>query len=73
MGWILSCIDRLRMSAAEPPPVDPGSSSAPAASRLADGNFHVAMMPLGTGEKAGGSRLLSWESGPTGWWWIFFT
>lgn len=43
MGWILSCIDRLRMMS-EPSPLD----STPAV--LGEEAFPVAMMPLGTGE-----------------------
>ncbi len=56
MGWILSCIDRLHMSAESndgysTPPTSPG-----------DGNFHVAMMPLGTGEmmEREGEKRLKW-------------
>ncbi|CAN0154633.1 unnamed protein product, partial [Ectocarpus fasciculatus] len=50
MGWILSCIDRLRM-AAEPSP------------SLSEENFPVAMMPLGTGNDL--ARTFGWGPGFT--------
>lgn len=52
MGWILSCIDRLRMTY-EPSPPDATRSV------LGEEAFPVAMMPLGTGEmsaRGGGAR-----------------
>lgn len=62
MGWILSCIDRLHMSAAS------NDESSTPASTPGDGNFHVAMMPLGTGEMrengaAGGGGQTEDENG----------
>ncbi|CBJ32618.1 diacylglycerol kinase [Ectocarpus siliculosus] len=51
MGWILSCIDRLRM-AAEPSP-----------SVSQEENFPVAMMPLGTGNDL--ARTFGWGPGFT--------
>ncbi|CAM9764700.1 unnamed protein product [Scytosiphon promiscuus] len=56
MGWILSCIDRLRM-VSEPSPLD----STP--SVLGEEAFPVAMMPLGTGNDL--ARTFGWGPGFT--------